>query len=112
MEAGEILLKKGLLNQQQLEASRAAQTEGARLDQAAVELGFVAEDTALKALGEEVGLDYVDLGTADIDLSLLGEFPQKFIHRESLFPIQRSNPDHSSSPESPAIPHLIGCSRA
>ena len=91
MESGEILLRKGLLNQQQLEQSRHAQTEGTRLDQAAVELGFISEEVALRALGEEVGLDYVDLAEAEIDLSLLRTFPQKFIHRESLFPINQTN---------------------
>ncbi len=91
MEAGEILLRKGLLDQRQLEMSRSAQTEGSRLDQAAVELGFISEEVALRALGEEVGLEYVDLAEADIDLSLLKGFPQKFIHREMMFPISRRN---------------------
>ncbi len=93
MEAGEILLKRGLLDRRQLELSRdaQAQSESGRLDQAAVELGFVTEEAALKALGEEVGLDFVDLAETEVDLSLLKDFPQKFIHREALFPIQRNN---------------------
>jgi len=91
MEAGEILLRKGLLDQRQLELSRQAQTEGTRLDQVAVGLGFVSEETALRALGEEVGIDFIDLADAEVDLSLLADFPQRFIHRENLFPIQRNN---------------------
>jgi len=91
MEAGDILLRKGLLDQRQLELSRRAQTEGTRLDQAAVELGFLTEEEALRALGEDVGLEFVDLAEADIDLSLLKEFPPRFIYREALFPIQQSN---------------------
>ena len=39
MEAGEILLRKGLLDARQLELARAAQTDGMRLDQAAVSWG-------------------------------------------------------------------------
>jgi type II secretion system protein E len=91
MEAGEILLRKGLLDQRQLEQSRHAQSDGTRLDQAAVELGFITEEAALRALGEDVGLEYVDLAEAKIDLSLLKKFPQKFIHRENLFPIAQTN---------------------
>jgi len=91
MEAGEILVKKGLLNPRQLELSRQAQTEGTRLDQAAVELGFLTEEAALRALGEEVGLEYVDLAEAQIDLSLLSGFPPRFMYREGLFPIRQSN---------------------
>ncbi|MHC4175892.1 MAG: GspE/PulE family protein [Planctomycetota bacterium] len=91
MEAGEILLRKGLLDQRQLNLSRESQSDGLRLDQAAVNLGFLTEEAALKALGEEVGLEFVDLGEANVDLSLLGSFPQKFIHRETLFPISQNN---------------------
>ena len=91
MEAGEILLRKGLLDQRQLDAARAAQTEGVRLDQAAVRLGFIKEEDALRAIGESLGLDFIDLSEAPIDLGLLKDFPQKFIHRASLFPIRRQN---------------------
>ena len=91
MEAGEILLKKGLLDQRQLELSRGVQSEGARLDQVAVDLGFLSEEDALRALGEEVHLDFVDLAETEVDLTLLKNFPAKFIHRETLFPVRQNN---------------------
>ena len=43
MEAGEILLRSGLLTERQLAQVRAAQNNGTRLDQIAVELGLVAK---------------------------------------------------------------------
>ena len=76
MEAGEILLRRGLLNRRQLEESRQKKQDGASLVDAAIELGFVDEEPALRALAEEVGLDYIDLSSADIDLSLLKDFQQ------------------------------------
>jgi type II secretion system protein E len=91
MEAGEILLRKGLLDRRQLELSRGAQNDGARLDQAAVQLGFITEEAALRALGEEVGLEFIDLAEMELDLNLLGRFPQRFIHRETLFPVCQRN---------------------
>ena len=91
MEAGDILLNCGLLSEQQLAHTRGAQSEGARLDQVAVELGFVTEEEVLRAIGEEMGIEYVDLAEAKIDLSLLVDFPQKLIHRHALFPIDRKN---------------------
>jgi type II secretion system protein E len=91
MDVGEMLVRKGLLNAKQLDEARAAQTEGMRLDEAAVRLGFLSEETALRALAKEVGLDFVDLVDADVDLSLLKDFPSRFVHRESLFPIRRNN---------------------
>ncbi len=91
MEAGEILLRRGLLDARQLETARRAQTGGLRLDEAAVQLGFITEEQALRAIGDEFGLKYVDLSEAEIDLSLLRVFPAKAIHRESLFPISQQN---------------------
>ena len=91
MEAGDILLRRGLLDERQLELSRRAKDDGTGVVEAAVDLGFLREEEALKALGDEVGLDYVDLSEAEIDYSLLKSFPQKLIYRESLFPIRREN---------------------
>jgi type II secretion system protein E len=91
MEAGEILLRKGLLDKRQLQISRDAQNESTRLDQAAVQLGFLTEEQALRALGEEVGLDFIDLAESEIDLKLIKRFPQRFIYRENLFPVRQVN---------------------
>jgi general secretion pathway protein E/type IV pilus assembly protein PilB len=91
MEAGDILLRRGLLDERQLKLSRQAQEDGGCVVDAAVDLGFLGEEEALKALGEEVGLDFVDLSETEIDLGLLKTFPQKLIYRESLFPIRREN---------------------
>jgi type II secretion system protein E len=91
MDVGEMLVRKGLLDSRQLELARAAQSEGVRLDQAAVQLGFLTEETALRALAKEVGLDFVDLVDAEVDLTLLKDFPARFVHREMLFPIRRNN---------------------
>jgi hypothetical protein len=91
MDTGEILLRKGVLDARQLELARAAQSDGSRLDQAAVQLGFTTEAAALRALGEEFGLEFVDLAETEIDLGLLQDFPVRFIHREALFPIRRAD---------------------
>jgi len=92
MDAGEILVESGLIDRQQLERSR--EHESASVLDAAIELGFVDEEDALRAVGDAVGLDYVDLATMEEDKDLddiLDIFPQKLIYRESLFPIRRQN---------------------
>ncbi len=91
MEAGELLKRRGLLNDLQLGQLRHANGDGVSLVEKAVALGYVKEEAALRALGEEVGLDYVDLRDIEVDLSLLKNFPHKLIHRQALFPIRRDN---------------------
>ncbi|MEM8943940.1 MAG: GspE/PulE family protein [Planctomycetota bacterium] len=91
MDAGQILLKHGLLDDAGLAQVASAQTNGARADQKAIEMGLVDEVDALRAWGDEVGMDVVELDSAEVDLSLLTDFPQKLIHRSGLFPIQRRN---------------------
>ncbi len=91
MDIGEILLRKDLLTEDQLEQARRAAVDGLRLDQAAVQLGFVTEEDALRALAEELGIRYVDLSEVQIDLSALKGFPARLIHRETIFPIEQRN---------------------
>ena len=54
-------------------------------------MGYCTEEAVLKALATEVGLDYVDLTEAQVDLSLLKDFPPKMLHRQALFPVRREN---------------------
>lgn len=89
VDVGQILLQGGLLNEQQLEAAQQARTNGSRLDQLAVQMGFAKEEQVLRALGSAVGVEYVDLAETEIDLSLLENFPQKAIYRQALFPVRR-----------------------
>ena len=53
--------RRGLLSDSQLSQLRQANGDGASLIEKAVALGYVREEAALRALAEEVGLEYVDL---------------------------------------------------
>ncbi|TWT94650.1 GspE/PulE family protein [Stieleria varia] len=86
MHAGEILKRRGLLTDDQLEKSRSG--DSTSVVQSAIDNGFVQEREALQALAEEVGLEYIDLRDIEIDLTVLKGFPQKLIYRQSLFPIR------------------------
>jgi len=89
MHAGEILKRRGLISEEQLAQSRNSDSNS--VVQAAITLGYVEESDALKALAEEVGLDYVDLRETEIDPAALDGFPQKLIYRQSLFPLRFEN---------------------
>ena len=81
--------KPTTLDVHQLALARQAQAARGRLDRVAEELGFASEEEVLQAVGESLGLDYVDLQATSIDLSLLREFPIKLIHRYQVFPLRK-----------------------
>ncbi|MFV2066647.1 MAG: GspE/PulE family protein, partial [Pirellulales bacterium] len=91
MDTGEILLRHGLLSAEQLAQVRSSPTAGRRADQTAVELGMVDEAAALRAIGQAIGVAYIDLTETQVDAKLVTDFPQRLIHRHCLFPIRREN---------------------
>ncbi len=90
MQPGDILVKHGVLTAGQL-AQLGVDSSGQRADHAAVATGMASEEQVLAALGKECGVDVIDLSKADVDLSLLGQFPQRLMHRHILFPVSRHN---------------------
>jgi general secretion pathway protein E/type IV pilus assembly protein PilB len=62
----------------------------ADLIQIAAEMGFATptEEDALRALGEAMGMEVVDLGSVQVDLALLKDFPTRLIHRHAVFPLR------------------------
>jgi len=91
LDAGEILVQRGLLDADQLAQLRGQSQSAAELVSSAIDQGIMEEEPALKALGEALGMDFVDLRNADVDLEVVKEFPQKLIYRHSLFPLSRVN---------------------
>jgi general secretion pathway protein E/type IV pilus assembly protein PilB len=90
MDIGSLLLRRGLIDLPQLESAR-SRANGRRVDQIAVELGFLTENAALSAIGDELGLAYVDLREFTIERELLSEFPTSLIFRHVLLPLYRKN---------------------
>lgn len=88
MNHAEILLQRGLIDEFQLEQSKVAHDDFLVW---MVNHPSIDSDAALQVIAEELGVDFIDIANAEIDLSLLENFPQKLIYRESLFPIQRQN---------------------
>ncbi len=79
------------LQDARLSSGRGISTGEVSLSQLAAELGFATEteDDALRAVGEAMGLETVDLGSAKVDPTVLLDFPVKLIHRYGVFPLRR-----------------------
>ncbi|MCA9113049.1 MAG: type II/IV secretion system protein, partial [Planctomycetaceae bacterium] len=90
MEIGGLLLQRGLIDQQQMESAR-SKANGKRVDQILVEMGAIKEEDALRALGEELGIPYVDLKNFQVDLPLISRFPTTAIFRHEVLPLEATD---------------------
>jgi general secretion pathway protein E/type IV pilus assembly protein PilB len=88
MEIGGILLRRGLASPQQVELAR-QQSNGRRVDQILVEMGVIGEAETLRALADELGMQFVQLKERTIDQELLREFPTTAIFRHQVLPLER-----------------------
>lgn len=90
MTVGQLLLDKGLLVPEQLDAALALQQgEGMRLDQAIVQLGLLTERKLLEVMAEQLHLPLIDLAGVTIDQQTLQALPLKIVFRKRLLPIAR-----------------------
>jgi general secretion pathway protein E/type IV pilus assembly protein PilB len=56
-----------------------------------IENNFAKEEVVLAALGEEMGLEVVDLTKVTIEPDVFQSLPSKLVHRRSLFPVARQD---------------------
>ena len=88
MNAVNILLDQGLIQHRDAMQLKSDHPEGGHWRKL-VEHGILTETQALTALGKQVGMDFVDVAAAELDLGLLKLVPQKLVHRHMLFPIYK-----------------------
>ncbi len=92
MSIGDLLLKKGDVTAEQLEAAQAARAgHDEPIEKTLVRMGFVKEQCVLKVVGEQMSLPVVDLADIVIDKQLLKSVPAKLVHRYGLIPIAQKN---------------------
>ncbi len=91
MDIGQVLVKKGLITQQQQQIAVKQANGKKRVDRLVVELGFVTEEQVLRVLSDELGMSYIDLKNFEVDTELLSQFPTTAIFRHSLLPLKRNN---------------------
>lgn len=95
LKLGEILIKEGILSQEQLDKTIEAQKkEGGRIGEVLIRLGLVTEQDIVAALGQQLNIPYVTVGTdllkpaADKQLDLL--IPKDFALKNLVIPISKN----------------------
>ncbi len=91
MSVGEILLERGKITADHLQAALAARKgPHDRIDRILVRMGFIDEREVLKVLGEQMCIPVVDLTEVKLDLALLREMPTRLIHKRQLIPLEKT----------------------
>ena len=93
MQLAKRLVTKGLLTED--DVKRVVQEQASAPDKPIhlllIEKGFAKEEAVLSALGEELGMDVVDLAQAKVDPEILKAIPTRLVHRRTLMPLSRNN---------------------
>ena len=88
-QIGETLVEKGVITLQQLQQVLTLQKErGGYLCTLIIKFGFADQNVVLKLLSQQIGVEYVDLKKAKIDLQTLEKVPAKVALRYKLMPIR------------------------
>ena len=92
VSVGDILLEKGKITEEHLQAARAARRNPTdRIDRILIQMGFAKERDVLEVLGEQMSIAVVDLTQIDIDVNLLRQMPARLVHKRGLIPIERTD---------------------
>lgn len=88
---GEMLLKSGLITEQQLqEALKLQKTSGGKLGFNLVKLGYVKEEDITSLLAEQYGVPAIHLEHFEIEQEVLNLVPQEICQKFLLIPIERT----------------------
>lgn len=90
MGVGALLLKRGLLSQDQLERALTEQrSTGQRLDRVLIRQGHVTREQVLAAIGEQFHMPVVDLDTVLVEPKVLEALPAKLVYKQKCVPIAK-----------------------
>jgi type IV pilus assembly protein PilB len=86
---GEYLVQQGRLDASQLQAALAHQRQwGGRLGGAIVHLGFMGAPDVLEALGQQLGMPFIEIGDRSIPPKVLALVPRKLAEARRVLPLE------------------------
>jgi len=95
LRLGELLIKEGLITENQLEKAISVQRQqGGRLGEVLLNMGIVKEEQLVVILGKQLGIPYFSLGTGmlkpAVDQGLERLIPQDFAIKNTVLPLSRT----------------------
>jgi type IV pilus assembly protein PilB len=93
---GALLLRKGLLTNEELDRALEEKEQGELLGEALVRLRICFEDDIARVLAEQAGVEFVDIGITSVDHRAVAMLPRAHAEELRAIPI-RLHPDDSVS---------------
>jgi type IV pilus assembly protein PilB len=91
VKLGEMLIKAGLISQEQLhEALEAQKANGEKLGVNLIQLGYVKEDDVTQLLSEQFGVPSINLRHFDIDEAVINLIPSEVAQKYMVIPVNRT----------------------
>jgi len=89
---GELLLKSGLINEEQLErALKIQQGSHRRLGEILIELGYISPPDLVWILSEQASIPFIEIHPEVLDSGLINSFPEKLLYDNCVLPLYESN---------------------
>jgi type IV pilus assembly protein PilB len=105
---GEILVKKGLISQENLDNALGFQRRSRTLlGTILVEMGFIDEKELYEALSEQFGLELVSISNLEIDWELVEMFPKSLILEHRCFPVSKTEDTLIVGVDNPLDPWVV-----
>jgi type IV pilus assembly protein PilB len=90
LKLGELLVREGLINQQQLnETLEFQRANGGRLGHCLIKLGFVTDDEITAILSRQYGVPSINLSFFDVDPSVIKLIPLETAQKYQILPLSR-----------------------
>ncbi|MFH0762414.1 MAG: hypothetical protein V1925_00810 [Candidatus Omnitrophota bacterium] len=107
-QLGELLVDRGIINQEQLGKVLTAQKqEGGLIGEILVKMGFVKEEDIAQALTAQYGFPYLPLSNYDIDQQVVNLIPGRVARQYLLIPIDKIGNNLTIAMSNPLNVHAI-----
>lgn len=107
-QLGELLIERGVINQQQLDKALNVQKEkGGLIGEVLVELGFAKEEDITRALTAQYGFPYLPLANYEINPEIVNIIPSRVARQYLLIPVDKVGNNLTLAMSNPLNVHAI-----
>ena len=105
---GEVLIERGVINQQQFDKALAVQKEkGGLIGEVLVELGFAKEEDITQALTAQYGFPYLPLANYEINPEIVNIIPSRVARQYLLIPVDKVGNNLTLAMSNPLNVHAV-----